>query len=176
MANTPKKMKDPTEAALSAIQDALNVRDPDPATERPSRWRRPSPNRIIFLPNRPRREPAWHAEPQGGILDDAVARLEEAATIRRPANDDRESIGQILRTMQRRPARTSYLVATVFAVVWALAGLLLGWIYLPELKASLGPSGLSAPILAVLGDDLLRADRVLLSCSPTWRGARRSCG
>ena len=27
MANTPKKMKDPTEAALSAIQDALAVRD-----------------------------------------------------------------------------------------------------------------------------------------------------
>src|SRR5256885_4353707 len=29
MANTPKKMKDPTEAALSAIQDALQVRDVD---------------------------------------------------------------------------------------------------------------------------------------------------
>ena len=33
MANTPKKMKDPTEAALSAIQDALNVRDPEPGTQ-----------------------------------------------------------------------------------------------------------------------------------------------
>ena len=30
MANTPKKMKDPTEAALSAIQDALSVRDTPP--------------------------------------------------------------------------------------------------------------------------------------------------
>ena len=30
MANTPKKMKDPTEAALSAIQDALTVRDTTP--------------------------------------------------------------------------------------------------------------------------------------------------
>ena len=27
MANTPKKIKDPTEAALSAIQDALSARD-----------------------------------------------------------------------------------------------------------------------------------------------------
>ena len=70
--------------------------------------------------------------------------------MRRPANDDRELIGQILRSIQRRPARTSYLVATVFAVVWVIAGGLLGWMYLPELKASLGPSGLSAPILAVL--------------------------
>src|SRR2546423_3652910 len=29
MANTPKKMKDPTEAALSAIQDALHVGEHD---------------------------------------------------------------------------------------------------------------------------------------------------
>ena len=29
MANYPKKMMDPTEAALSAIQEALNVRDDD---------------------------------------------------------------------------------------------------------------------------------------------------
>ena len=35
MANNPKKMQDPTEAALSAIQDALQVRDDDkpPASE-----------------------------------------------------------------------------------------------------------------------------------------------
>ena len=29
MANYPKKMTDPTEAALSAIQEALNIRDDD---------------------------------------------------------------------------------------------------------------------------------------------------
>ena len=33
MANTPKKIKDPTEAAMSAIQDALSIRDPAPETE-----------------------------------------------------------------------------------------------------------------------------------------------
>ena len=37
MANTPKKMKDPTEAALSAIQDALHVRDDEKTADaRPS--------------------------------------------------------------------------------------------------------------------------------------------
>src|SRR5438477_6341210 len=36
MANTPKKMKDPTEAALSAIQDALQVRDEDKPISTPS--------------------------------------------------------------------------------------------------------------------------------------------
>ena len=30
MANTPKKLQDPTEVALSAIQDALNLRDVPP--------------------------------------------------------------------------------------------------------------------------------------------------
>ncbi|TMJ21205.1 MAG: hypothetical protein E6G96_21080, partial [Alphaproteobacteria bacterium] len=35
MANAPKKIKDPTEAALSAIQDALSIRDapPDPVRD-----------------------------------------------------------------------------------------------------------------------------------------------
>ena len=35
MAIYPKKSKDPTEVALSAIQDALNVRDTDPAPRVP---------------------------------------------------------------------------------------------------------------------------------------------
>src|SRR5262249_58145573 len=58
---------------------------------------------------------------------------EEPGLLRRAANDDRESIGQILRSLQRRPAHTSYVTATVFAGLWVLAGLLLGWMYLPEL-------------------------------------------
>src|SRR6478672_9563729 len=33
MANNPKKIQDPTEAALSAIQEALEVRDHKPATD-----------------------------------------------------------------------------------------------------------------------------------------------
>ena len=31
MANNPKKVKDPTEVALSAIQEALNISDASPA-------------------------------------------------------------------------------------------------------------------------------------------------
>ena len=31
MANNPKKVKDPTEVALSAIQEALNISDAPPA-------------------------------------------------------------------------------------------------------------------------------------------------
>ncbi len=36
MANYPKKMTDPTEAALSAIQEALNIHDEDERTDGPA--------------------------------------------------------------------------------------------------------------------------------------------
>ena len=138
MANNPKKIKDPTEAALSAIQEALSIRDSEPAPATPSPppfddvpadegmaappWRK-------ARPGAPEAEaasdPTWHAT--GPDLPTEASAAEVSGLARRPANDDRESIGQILRSLQRRPARISYLIATVFAVVWALAGLLLGW-------------------------------------------------
>src|SRR5262249_58182216 len=49
------------------------------------------------------------------------------------------------------PAHTSYVTATVFAGLWVLAGLVLGWMYRPELQSALGPTGLAAPVLAMLG-------------------------
>ena len=114
MTNTPKKIMDPTEAALSAIQDALSARDAaaEPQTPVP--------------PATPPEEPAseWRTI-RSTTLDADVPPPEEQSLPRRAANDDRESIGQILRTLQRRPARTSYFTATVFAGLWVLAGLLL---------------------------------------------------
>ena len=104
----------------------------------------------------PASEPPWRsvrtAPPASLDLfdDEEFRRAEDQGALRRPANDDRESIGQILRTLQRRPARTSYIIATVFAVVWMLGGLGLGWMYLPQLQSALGPSGLTAPVLGVL--------------------------
>jgi len=139
MTNTPKKIMDPTEAALSAIQDALSARDAaaEPQTPVP--------------PATPPEEPAseWRTI-RSTTLDADVPPPEEQSLPRRAANDDRESIGQILRTLQRRPARTSYFTATVFAGLWVLAGLVLGWMYLPELQSALGPTGLTAPVLTML--------------------------
>src|SRR5436305_343099 len=149
MAKTPKKMKDPTEAALSAIQDALQIRDTD-MRKRPTGGTSQTP----MISDEP--ETTWPGLRSSGAglkdpLDDDIRRHDEPAPMRRPANDDRESIGQILRTLQRRPARTSYIIATVFAVAWVAAGLMLGWIYLPQLQAALSPTGLTAPVVAVLG-------------------------
>jgi hypothetical protein len=147
MANTPKKIKDPTEAALSAIQDALSVRDgagePGPVGPPPASHAGEPGAEATW------RTPRTAAPAKDEVFEDDVRQMDDG--LGRPANDDRESIGQILRTLQRRPARTSYVIATVFAVVWVLAGLMLGWMYLPELKATLGQTGLTAPLLAVLG-------------------------
>jgi hypothetical protein len=148
MANTPK-MKDPTEAALSAIQDALNVRDAEPTGGMIA-------PPIAAMPA-DESERAWPGlrsskTPKIDHFDDELRRApaEDGDTLRRPANDDRESIGQILRTLQRRPARTSYVLASIFAGVWVIAGLGLGRVYLPDIQEALGPSGLTAPVLAVL--------------------------
>src|SRR5689334_19864638 len=141
MANTPTKIKDPTEAALSAIQDALSARDAAVA----------EPQAPAAAPAAAAEEPAseWRTI-KSATLEGEPGKAEEPSLPRRAANDDRESIGQILRTLQRRPARTSYLTATVFTGLWVLAGLVLGWMYVPELQSALGPSGLTAPVLTML--------------------------
>ena len=156
MANTPKKMKDPTEAALSAIQDALHIRDDDPPKDQTA----PAPTDGLPADPVPSETPwpglretrASRRQPEVYEDDEDAARCEDAATMRRPAaNDDQELIGNILRTIQRRPGKTSYILASVFAGVWVVGGFALGWLYLPDLQAALGPSGLTAPVLAVLG-------------------------
>jgi hypothetical protein len=153
MANTPKKMMDPTEAALSAIQDALQVRDDDkPPASEPQ-----PPASVVPQDDLDKPWPGLRSKPQPAKSadlydDDDVLHPEDAGSPRRPAaNDDRESIGTILRSLQRRPSKTSYVMASIFAGVWLVGGFLLGWLYLPEIQAALGPTGLTAPILAVLG-------------------------
>ena len=142
MANTTKKIKDPTEAALSAIQDALSARDAAAAAE---------PQALPAPPVTAAEDPPsdWRTI-KSATLDGEPGPAEEPSLPRRAANDDRESIGQILRTLQRRPARTSYVTATVFAGLWVLAGLVLGWMYVPEVQSALGPTGLTAPVLIML--------------------------
>src|SRR5947209_2470030 len=150
MTNTPKKITDPTEAALSAIQDALSIRDGAPQPEPAS----PSPP-AAMQSEEPAPEPPWRAirtsDPgDGSGFDLETGVTQEHGALRPPGSEERQSISEVLRTLQRRPARTSYLIATVFALMWVAAGLVLGWMYLPQLQSALGPTGLGAPVLAVL--------------------------
>jgi hypothetical protein len=125
MANTPKKMKDPTEAALSAIQDALHIRDDQPSDQNAS-----APLPVDGPPDAP-----WPglrssaASSKSDVYADENRRPDDSGTPRRPAaNDDQESIGNILRAIQRRPSSTSYMLASIFAGVWVVGGFLLGWL------------------------------------------------
>src|SRR5262249_33102157 len=177
MANTPKKMKDPTEAALSAIQDALQVRDDD----KPAEGIQSGP---ALPPDDPGADKPWPGlrskQSKTRDLDDEI-RPEDAGALRRPAaNDDRESIGTILRSLQQRPSSSS------------LRRLPPSW------PAALGASG--SPAAPPGAGSTCRKSRprsarpasprrcwrcsppsisrrsCCSTCSPTWRCARRRCG
>jgi hypothetical protein len=127
MANSPKKSKDPTELALSAIEDALAVRDTAPAatpSDSASSIRRPP---VLNAPIE--REEATRRG-RAAALDAADRRridrgpaesvFEDRPAAGRAANDDRESVGNILRALQRRPSKTPMIVAWLFTACWVV--------------------------------------------------------
>jgi len=146
MANNPKKSKDPTEVALSAIQDALDVRgserSPEPRNGGPAPRERettPRADEDLF-------EPGVAAEDR----DERPARNGTTIASGLAANDDRASIGQILQTLQRPPARTPYVVAGVFSAAWIICALGLAYGYEAAFSALLAQGGAAAPLIVGL--------------------------
>ena len=139
MANNPKKVKDPTEVALSAIQEALNISDTAVDPNRNSIGNDLSPPAISSAP------PAYSETPfdtrvdaRPGVDRTVFDQIDEPRSPRRAANDDRETIGQILQAIQKgRPARGVYTLATVFAAVWIVGCVLLTVSFLPSLHCLL---------------------------------------
>src|SRR5690242_82176 len=142
MANNPRKVKDPTEVALSAIQEALNIADvPSSRMDRLSRLEsdagrteppplqadeRPMPPLDLTLPSLDDYTPVAHA---------ASEHADEPTFNRRAANDDRETIGQLLQAIQNgRPGRNAYLMATIFAGIWLATIGILTVAFLPSLR------------------------------------------
>ncbi|MET0445398.1 MAG: methyl-accepting chemotaxis protein, partial [Pseudorhodoplanes sp.] len=161
MANNPKKAKDPTEAALSAIQEALNVDGAQPS---------------LRADNAPATSPVDLDEPRfdSRISADrpAFEPAEEPRFGRRAANDDRETIGQILQALQKnRPARNVYTLATLFAGVWLIGAAFLAYAFLPSLQAVAGQG--SGGTLAMAGLAAVLFAPILLFyflASLAWRG------
>ncbi|HUI96386.1 MAG TPA: negative regulator of septation ring formation, partial [Xanthobacteraceae bacterium] len=136
MANNPKKSKDPTEVALTAIQDALDMRESEP-----------------------RNGTAAQREPVRALADDdlfvepvAAPPREErpARTATLAANDDRANIGQILQSLQRRPARTPYWIAGIFSGAWVICALGLAYSYQSAFAALVAQGLPSVPLLVGL--------------------------
>src|SRR5690349_1034539 len=105
MANNPTKVKDPTEVALSAIQEALNINDGATTdTARGDNGSQASSTSSVFHESPFDLRPASD-RPSFDATDDTPPPLPP----RRPANDDRDTIGQILQAIQKgRPARSFY--------------------------------------------------------------------
>src|SRR3979411_118259 len=148
MANNPKKVKDPTEVALSAIQEALNISDVNAADDA----RRSV--RSDVTPTNPSSTSAYDEsafETRPSADRPIFEPIEEPRPIRRAANDDRETIGQILQAIQKgRPARNVYTLATLFAGVWILGAGLLTVSFLPSLQAAIGQGPGGTLVLAGL--------------------------
>src|SRR5580698_2878528 len=145
MANTTKKAADPTEAALSAIQEALKVRDDDAGPAKrgetvsatggdAGRWDKSAPS--------PLGKSALDAE-------EIAARSSNPSAF--PANDDQQSIGQVLQLLQQRPARTSFVVASLFSAAWLIGCVALAWFYLSDLNTTLGPGHSPTALFIALG-------------------------
>ena len=136
MANNPKKVKDPTEVALSAIQEALNIGDTSADSSRnslggelapPSPLTPPSYSELSFDTR----------DTRAGTERPVFEPIEEPRAPRRAANDDRETIGQILQAIQKgRPARSVYTLASIFGGVWVVGCALLTFAFLPSLQAA----------------------------------------
>ena len=118
MANNPKKVKDPTEVALSAIQEALNISDTTVDPNRNSLGNELAPQ---TSPSAPPPYSDMSFDTRGSAERPVFDPIEEPRSPRRAANDDRETIGQILQAIQKgSPARSVYTLATVFGRVWVL--------------------------------------------------------
>src|SRR5580704_17792993 len=105
MANTPRKMQDPTEAALSAIQDALNLRETEP-TPAPARTEAPPVEAEEAREPRRRRaavdEDLFFETPPVAANEPGIE--EEPQAPRRAANDDRRALARFSPALQRRSA------------------------------------------------------------------------
>src|SRR3954453_12193233 len=169
MANTPKKVKDPTEVALSAIQEALNISDVTADNNRHPADSEGSPSTSSSdAPVYSDAEYDTRANIERPIFDS----IDEPRAPRRAANDDRETIGQILQALQKgRPARSVYTLATLFAAVWIVGAALLTIGFLPSLQATVGHG--SAGTLVLAGLAVVFFAPVLLFyflASLSWRG------
>src|SRR3954451_1806346 len=166
MANNPKRIQDPTEAAMSAIQEALNLREEPAVPARQAEAPAPAAPAADPFANigaevaaeRPaRRRPSRSAPPidEDLFLQETVGRapapaaVEEVRPVQRAANDDRQSVGQILQSMQRRPSRAPYMAAFFLSAVWVLLGIVVGLSYFGSDLRAIANQGVHPTLFAL---------------------------
>ncbi|MEP4272835.1 MAG: hypothetical protein ABJ379_12800, partial [Roseibium sp.] len=115
MAN-PTKAKDPAEAALSAVEEALKLDFGGP--EAAASEAAAEANTVAADPaNRPQ------AEPRGPTQREERQSRRRGRGGRPPAaNDDRRNIGNLIYALQRRPSSAPFWGALALSAVWAALG------------------------------------------------------
>jgi hypothetical protein len=109
MANTPKKIDQTDEDMMSAIEDALALNEQKPEAD-------PAPSaETTSLPATP--VPPSPSSPDEANL---VPPVRNTLAPQRAANDDRQSVGQILASLHRKPSFTPFIVAATISAVWTL--------------------------------------------------------
>ncbi|MGD9769750.1 MAG: hypothetical protein AB7U62_19115, partial [Pseudolabrys sp.] len=135
MANQPIKA-DPTEAALSAIADAINARDAETRNVPPSEPQAPPAPPVVA--------DLFHDQP------DTADWSKDVPPVKRAANDDRAAMGAMLHALQNRTRRTAYVVAGVFAALWLIGGGAVAYLYRGEIATLLAEPGAGlVPWLAI---------------------------
>ena len=102
MANNPKKVKDPTEVALSAIQEALNIGDAS-ATDSDRGSVRSEAAQASPSASPAYGEPPFDTRPSADRQ--SFESVEDMRPTRRAANDDRETIGPVSYTHLTLPTK-----------------------------------------------------------------------
>src|SRR6476646_9585236 len=145
MANIPQKSKDATEEALSAIQEALNIRPPETRTGTSFG---PTADSDVVSPLTQQAADLFPPEaPPGWPTGDT--------TPRRAANDDRAGIGQILQTLRHRSSRAPYIAAAVGGFIWVVGGLAIASLYGTEMRGLFAPSGIGLAAIVALATVLV---------------------
>ena len=67
------------------------------------------------------------------------------------ANDDRESFGEFTRSLQRRPARTPYVIAGLFTTLWLIACAALLYGFSGHLRQMLNEAGVAPTVIGLCG-------------------------
>src|SRR5215470_6169874 len=143
MANIPQKSKDATEEALSAIQEALNVRAPEARTGTSTEPVADS-GAAPAAANAPASDLfPQEAPPAGWPTGDTVPR--------RAANDDRAGIGQILQSLRHRSGRGPHIAAGVVSFIWTAGVIAIATLYGAEVRSAFATPGVGfAAVVALL--------------------------
>ena len=168
MANNPNKVKDPTEVALSAIQEALNINDAAADDAEPGAAMTPPPippARAAFI--RIVLRPAAELRPSG-VSSRRMSRSRRRAV--RPTTTATPSDSFCRRSRRAGRPAASTGSPRIFAAVWIVGCGLLTFAFLPSLQAAIGQGG---GVLVLAGLAALFFAPVLLFyfvASIAWRG------